>query len=108
VGLIALASFFGGLVACIPLIIAGVVLHRRRTTAEGKNGMWFRFFFLSVALTIATLFISFQVLFPDSHGAPIWDDYESIIALAAIVPSSPGIGTIFAAFFLTILSRETQ
>ena len=89
--------FIGGLAACIPLMLSGIRMHRR---LNGECRMWGRFIVLSAGLTIATLFASVLVWNLGNGGAPTGGNYLSMIAFAAIVPLSPGIGTIFAALLL--------
>lgn len=97
-GIAALFLFVGGLIASVLLVIWGIVIHRRSTIAKGQSGMWFRFFFLSIGLTIATAIVTALVLLPDGgSGAPTGSDYLSVVAVAGLIGASPGLGTMFAA-----------
>ena len=92
--------FIVGLGACIPLMLLGIRMHRRRATGTSWGPDWHRFIVLSVGITIATLFASVLVLNLGNGGALTGGNYLRLMAFAVIVPLSPGIGTIFAALVM--------
>ncbi len=107
-GIFALLFFVGGLFACIPLVITGIAIHRRSTTAKGKSGVWLRFTFASIVLAIMVVGAGVLIVTSVSGGggAPTGTDYLSMLLFAAVLGASPGIGSILAAVLIGLIPSE--
>jgi hypothetical protein len=109
-GIFAGLLFIGGVIACIPLVISGVAIHRRATTAKGLSARWLRFTLASLAMAIVVVGAAVLFLLAGSGGggAPTGEDYISMLLFAAILGASPGIGSILAASLLGLFANDNK
>lgn len=107
-GIIAGLLFFGGLAACIPLIILGVSIHRSSAKAKGRGSAWIMFTLTTIIsiIAVAGIGLLFIVKGVSSGGAPTGSDYLSMLVFAAVLGLSPGVGSIIAAIVLDVVQAK--